>query len=40
MAERGIEIDPDEIAGIGAIVTRLRRQAVAPTQVRNADFPA
>jgi hypothetical protein len=40
MAERGIEIYPDEMAGIGAVVTRLRCQQVAPTRVRNAYFPA
>jgi len=39
MAERGIEIYPHEIAGIGAMVTRLRCQQAAPTRVRNADFP-
>ncbi len=38
MAERGIEIYPDKITGIGAMVTRLRCQQVAPTRVRNADF--
>ena len=39
MAERGMEIYPDEIAGIGAVVTRLRCQQAVPTRVRNADFP-
>jgi hypothetical protein len=39
MAERGIEIYPDKIASIGAVVTRLRCQQAAPTRVRNADFP-
>ena len=31
VAKRGIEIDPDEIAGIGAVVTRLRCQQAVPT---------
>jgi hypothetical protein len=38
--ECGIEIDPDKIAGIRAIITRLRSQQAAPTQVRNGDFLA
>lgn len=40
VAERGIEIDPDEIAGIGAVVTRLRCQQAVPTRVQNGDFLA
>ena len=40
VAERGIEIDPDEIAGSGAIVTRLRCQQAVPTRIRNGDFLA
>jgi hypothetical protein len=31
VAERRIEIDPDEIAGIGAIITRLPCQQAVPT---------
>ena len=40
VAKRGIEVDPDQITGIWAIVTRLRCQQAVPIRARGDGFLA
>jgi hypothetical protein len=40
VAKGMIAIDPDEIAGVGTVVIRLRCQQAVPIRVQNADFLA